>query len=283
MPMIQVPTAHHATINLYYEDYGSGQPIVLIHGWPLTHRAWEGQVQHLVESGYRVISYDRRGFGQSDKPWEGYDYDTLSADLKGLIDTLELEDAIIAGFSMGGGEVARYFGQFGAHKVSSAMLISAATPFMLKTDDNPNGVDMSVLDGMRENVMNDRFAFIASWREAFMSYENNKGTISQEFLDFLWNQTLPALPKAMHDCITAFGETDFREDLSKIDVPVLVVHGTDDQICTAEACAQESMKHLKHGKLELIDRAPHGLNVTHKDELNELMTGFLEQKLNMAS
>lgn len=283
MPMIQVPSAHHSTINLYYEDYGSGQPIVLIHGWPLTHRAWEGQVQHLVESGYRVISYDRRGFGQSDKPWDGYDYDTLSADLKGLLDTLELEDAIIAGFSMGGGEVARYLGQFGAHRVSSAMLISAVTPFMLKTDDNPNGIEKSELDGFRNSVTHDRHALIGGWREAFIDYANNKDKVSPEFLDFLSHQAAAALPKAMHDCIIAFGETDFREDLQKIDIPVLVVHGKADQICPAAICAEATMEHLKHGQLELIEGAPHGLNVTHKQELNQLMTGFLNQKLKMAS
>ncbi len=275
MSIIAVKTVEDKSINLFYEDYGSGRPVILIHGWPLTHRAWEPQMEALVSAGYRVIAYDRRGFGQSDKPWSGYDYDTLAADLKGLIEALDLNDAVIAGFSMGGGEVARYLGQYSAHRLSAAMLISAVTPYMLKTDDNPQGVPMKIFDDMRKNVKQDRFAFIAKWQKDFTNYSKNKDTVSEAFLDYLWQQTLAASPKAMHDCITSFGETDFRDDVKKIELPLLIVHGEDDQICPIEVCGERTAKLAPHAQFKIIKKAPHGLNITHKDQLNTEMLTFL--------
>lgn len=280
MPTVAVPTVNapensNNKITLNYEDYGTGQPIILIHGWPLHHAAWEAQYAALVDAGYRVIAYDRRGFGNSDKPWDGYDYDTLATDLKGLIDTLSLDNAVIAGFSMGGGEVARYISKFGTDKLAGAMLISAVTPFMIKTDDNPDGLEKSVFAEMQEGVTEDRFAFIADWRKNFMNYQDNKETVSQEMLDFLWLMTTFATPKAMLDCITAFGTTDFRDDMKRFDVPTLIVHGADDQICPIDICGKKAADLIPEAQFEIIDGAPHGLNITHKQKLNDIMTGFL--------
>jgi len=281
MPLISVPTKDNQTISLYVEDYGKGDPIILIHGWPLTHRAWEGQVAHLVEQGYRVISYDRRGFGQSDKPWSGYDYDTLAADLQGIITELNLSNVTLAGFSMGGGEVARYIGNYGTDTLSAAMLISAVTPFMLKTDDNPNGVDKSVFEGMIEGVKADRFAFIAEWSKNFMNYDDFEEGISDAFMDFLWQQTTFAAPQAMIGCIKAFGETDFRDDLKKFDIPTLIIHGGNDKICPAEICGEAAANYVPHATLEILKNAPHGLNVTHRNEVNERIASFKKEPMKM--
>ena len=280
MPSIAVPSVNtidntNSKITLNYEDYGSGQPIVLIHGWPLHHASWEAHYAALVEAGYRVIAYDRRGFGNSDKPWDGYDYDTLATDLKGLIDTLDLTNVVIAGFSMGGGEVARYIGKFGTEKLAGAMLISAVTPFMLKTDDNPDGLEKDVFTEMQNGVTKDRFAFFTDFQKNFVNYEDNKETVSQEMLDFLWLMTTFATPKAMLDCITAFGTTDFRDDLKGFNIPTLIVHGADDQICPIDVCGKKAAELLPDARFEIIDGAPHGLNITHKQKLNDIMTNFL--------
>ncbi len=260
---------------LYYEDYSYGDPIILIHGWPLTHKAWEPQVEALVEAGYRVISYDRKGFGQSCKPWEGYDYDSLASDLKCLIDKLELKNVTLAGFSMGGGEVARYIGKYGTDNISKAVLISAVTPFMLNTDDNPEGLDKEVFDDMKDGVRNDRFEFISNWQKDFMSYKDNKDKVSEEFLDFLFHQTLFATPKAMIDCIESFATTDFREDLKKFDIPTLVIHGGSDQICPSEICGKRVSEFAPQVDLKIIDDAPHGLNITHTKIVNKELVNFL--------
>ncbi len=261
--------------HLFYEEYGSGDPVILIHGWPLTHRAWESQLDALIESGHRVITYDRRGFGQSSKPYGGYDYDTLAGDLNSLITSLNLSNVTIVGFSMGGGEVARYIGKFGTKKLKSAVLISAVTPFIKKTSDNPQGVDAGIFEEMKAGVRKDRFDFIANWRENYMSYDANKDTVSEKYLDFLWLQASAALPKAMLDCITSFSNTDFRDDLKKCDVPLLVIHGTDDRICSAEVCGKRVPEFAPNAQLELIDGGPHGLTFTHSDQVNTLLTQFL--------
>lgn len=263
-------------IRLYYQDYGEGQPIILIHGWPLSHKMWEYQVPVLVEAGYRVITYDRRGFGESDRPWNGYDYDTMAGDLKDLIHHLELSEVVLAGFSMGGGEVARYIGIFGTAKISKAILISAVTPFMLKTDDNPEGVDQSVFEGMKENIKKDRTRFMKAFGKGFVNYEENKEKISTAQVEFNWNIACHASPKATLDCVDAFGTTDFREDCKKFNIPTLIVHGDADNIVPIEVSGERAKEFISDATYNVIHNAPHGLMMTHSAELNQMLLDFLK-------
>ncbi len=277
MPFLKIEG--QKTVSLYFEDYGQGKPIILIHGWPLSHRMWEYQVPALVNAGYRVISYDRRGFGDSDKPWDGYDYDTMSADLQALIGALELQGVTLVGFSMGGGEVARYIGQFGSGRLSKAVFVSAVTPFMLKTDDNPTGVDQSVFDAFKQNVKTDRIGFLEGFNKMFVNHDKGVGPdgtpVSEAALGYTLNIASYASPKATLDCITAFGETDFRQDMTKIDVPTMFVHGDADQIVPLEVSAEEAHKLVEGSRLQVFEGAPHGLMFTHADKLNELLLEFL--------
>ncbi len=278
MPFLKIEGQE--TVSLYFEDYGQGKPVVLIHGWPLSHRMWEYQVPALVGAGYRVISYDRRGFGDSDKPWDGYDYDTMTADLQALMGALELSDATLVGFSMGGGEVARYFGQFGSERVAKAVFVSAVTPYMLKTDDNPTGIDQSVFDEFKQNVKTDRVTFLEGFNKLFVNHgkgvEPNGTPVSDAALAYTQTIAAFASPKATLDCITAFGETDFRQDMTKVDVPTLFVHGDADQIVPLEVSAQEAHKLVAGSRLEILEGAPHGLMFTHTDKLNSLLLAFLQ-------
>ncbi|GHC19832.1 arylesterase [Kushneria pakistanensis] len=264
-------------IDLYYQDCGQGPTVVLIHGWPLSHRMWEYQINALTEAGYRCIAYDRRGFGESEKPWQGYDYDTLADDLAGLLEHLDINDATLVGFSMGGGEVARYLGRHGSKRVRGAVLVGAVTPYMLKTDDNPEGVDQSIFDDMLANVKKDRPGFLGSFGKLFVNHEGQAPTLSDELLTY--NQSIAsfASPRATQECIKAFGFTDFRQDLEKFDVPTLVIHGDDDQIVPLAASGQRSADMIKNARLEIVKDGPHGLNFTHAQELNELLIKFLEQ------
>ncbi len=277
MPLIQVATEKDYPVNLYFQDSGEGKPVVLIHGWPLSHRMWEYQVNALTEAGYRCIAYDRRGFGDSDKPYSGYDYDTMSNDLRELMNALDLNDVTLAGFSMGGGEVARYFGQFGSERVSKAMLISAVTPYMLQTDNNPDGVPQDAFDEFMQNVKTDRIAFLDGFGKQFVNFDDLGGDrVSEDLVHY--NKTIAsfASPKATQDCITAFGTTDFRPDMEKITVPTLVVHGDADQIVPIDASGKQAAEMISDSRLEVIEGAPHGLNYTHTEKLNELMLDFLK-------
>lgn len=263
-------------IKLAYSDYGSGQPVILIHGWPLNRIMWEYQVDALVNSGYRVISYDRRGFGQSSKPWNGYDYDSLAKDLKDIIETLKLEDVILVGFSMGGGEVARFIGNYGTASLAKAVLVSAVTPFMLKTDDN-DAVEASVFEGMKEGIKKDRPQFFKDFGKNFYNYDSLKGEkISEAMLQLTWNLAMQASKKGTLDCIDSFGKTDFREDCKKFDIPTLIVHGDEDQIVPFEASAKKAKVLIPKAQLEVIKNAPHGLMVTHHEEFNSLLMEFLK-------
>ena len=276
MPYVKVGTEKEMPINLYFEDYGEGKPVVLIHGWPLSHRMWEYQIDALTEAGYRVIAYDRRGFGNSDKPWNGYDYDTLSNDLKELLEALDLQDVTLVGFSMGGGEVARYFGQFGDERVAKAMLISAVTPYMLKTDDNPDGVPQETFDEFMQNVSQDRIAFLGGFGKQFVNFDKGGEPVSEDLLHYAKTIASFASPRATKRCITAFGETDFRPDMEKITVPTLVVHGDADQIVPIDVSAKQAHEMIEDSRLEVIEGAPHGLNFTHTEKLNDLMIEFLK-------
>lgn len=262
--------------DIYFEDSGGqGQPVVLIHGWPLSHRMWEGQVNALTAAGYRCVSYDRRGFGQSGNATGGYDYDTFAADLRDLLTTLDLNDAVLAGFSMGGGEVARYFGRYGAQRVAKAMLIAAVPPFLLKTGDNPQGVDGSVFDGMLDAVTRDRIGFLDNFVKLFFNHEPGSPTVSDDVIAYNKSIAWPASPLGTQQCIVAFGRTDFRADMAKITVPLLVVHGDKDQIVPIDASGKRAAQTVKGSRLEVIRGAPHGLNVTHAEELNRVMLDFL--------
>ena len=277
MAYANIVDSSNNVIDLYYQDCGEGPAVVLIHGWPLSHRMWEYQINALTEAGYRCIAYDRRGFGDSEKPWQGYDYDTLADDLAGLLEHLDIREATLVGFSMGGGEVARYLGRHGSKRVSRAVLIGAVTPYMLKTEDNPEGVDQSIFDDMLANVKADRPGFLGGFGKLFVNHEGSAPTLSDELLAY--NQSIAnfASPRATQECIKAFGFTDFRQDLESIDVPTLVIHGDDDQIVPLAASGQRSSDMIKNARLEVVKDGPHGLNFTHAQELNTLLIDFLKK------
>ncbi len=263
------------SIKLYYEDYGKGKPVILIHAWPLSHRMWDKQVSRLVEAGYRVIAYDRRGFGQSSKPYSGYNYNTLAKDLKDLISELKLKEVTLVGFSMGGGEVARYIGKYGTSNVKKAILVGAVTPFLLKTDDNDNAVEPSVFESMKDAIASDRPAFFEGFGKNFVSYEDLTDRVSLEQIRLNWNIAMEASRKATLDCIDAFGFTDFRKDLKKFDIPTLVIHGDNDRIVPIEVSGIKAMDYLKHSELKVIENGSHGLSFTHAEELSQAIIDFL--------
>jgi peroxiredoxin len=260
---------------IYYEDMGRGRPVVLIHGWPLSGRMWEGQVNALLDSGYRCVTYDRRGFGNSGRPGGGFEYDTFSSDLRDVVTALDLQNAMLVGFSMGGGEVARYLGRYGDDRVSRAMLVAAVPPFLAKTPDNPDGVDPSVFDAMIAGVKRDRIGFLSEFLRGFFNWEPGKSVPGEEAIAYAKSIAWVASPLATQQCITAFGTTDFRRDLAKIRIPVLVVHGDADRIVPLELSARKAAAAIAGSRLEVIPGAPHGLTATHGDELNRLILGFL--------
>lgn len=274
--MPYITTTATPSTRIFYEDLGTGSPIVLIHGWPLSHRMWEGQVNALLAAGYRCIAYDRRGFGDSGRPGGGYDYDTFASDLNDLLTSLELNDVTLAGFSMGGGEVARYIGRYGTSRIRKAMLIGAVPPFLLKTADNPEGVDGSVFDEMLAGVTADRIGFLESFMPKFFNWKPGSGTPSDDVVAFSKSLAWPASPIGTQQCIVAFGHTDFRNDLSSFDVPTVVIHGDKDQIVPLEVSGERAAKAIAGAKLVVIEGAPHGLNATHGEELNAAMLDFLK-------
>lgn len=273
--MPYVKTTGAPATEIYYQDRGQGQPVVLIHGWPLSHRMWEAQINSVTEAGYRCVAYDRRGFGESGKPAGGYDYDTFASDLNDLMTQLDLRDAVLAGFSMGGGEVARYLGRYGSQRVSRAMLLGAVPPFLLKTADNPAGVDKTLFDGMLDAVRKDRIAFLEQFFPNFYNYESGSKGVSADLIPFSKWIAWGASPLGTQQCIVAFGTTDFRKDLKKITVPTLVVHGDSDRIVPFDVSGKRSHEMIKGSRLEVLKGAPHGFAATHAQQLNELMLDFL--------
>ena len=263
---------------IYYKDWGAGQPVVFSHGWPLNADSWEAQMVVLAASGYRCIAHDRRGHGRSSQPWTGNDMDTYADDLAKLIETLDLKSAILIGFSAGGGEVARYIGRHGTTRVAKAALISAVPPLMLKTAANPGGLPMTVFDGLRRSSLADRSQFYRDLASGPFFGANRPGAkVSQGMIDSFWLQGMQAGHKNTLDCIKAFSETDFTADLKKFDVPTLIVHGDDDQIVPIGAAALGSSKLVRNATLKIYAGAPHGLAYTHRDQLNADLLAFLKK------
>lgn len=275
MPYITVGKENSGNVDLYYEDHGDGRPVVLIHGWPLSSASWEKQLPALLEAGFRVIAYDRRGFGLSAKPATGYEYDKLAADLDQILTKLDLHDVALVGFSMGGGEVARYLGKFGSERVSKTVFMSAITPALLKGPDNEEGVDADVFEGMRQALVADRPAFLTKFFKDFYNLDKNLGrSISEDAVRASWNVASLSSPIAAVQCVTAWGE-DFREDVKSIDVPTLVVHGTADRIVPIDASANRMPELIRDCKLVTVEGAPHGLSWTHAEEANRALLEFL--------
>ena len=261
---------------IYYKDWGSGQPIVFSHGWPLTADDWDAQMLFFGQRGYRVIAHDRRGHGRSGQTCDGNEMDTYADDLAVLFEVLDLKNATMIGHSTGGGEVARYLGRHGSKRVSQAVLVGAVPPLMLKTDKNPGGLPLSVFDGFRAAVANNRSQFYKEVPLPFYGFNRPGAKISQGVCDKWWLQGMTGGVKAHYDCIKAFSETDFTEDLKKIDIPVLVMHGDDDQIVPIGTSALMSVKLLKKGTLKVYSGFPHGMATTHADEINQDLLSFIE-------
>jgi pimeloyl-ACP methyl ester carboxylesterase len=277
MPLITVGQENSGSIDLYYQDHGSGKPVVLIHGWPLSGRSWEKQVPALLGAGHRVVTYDRRGFGDSSKPTSGYDYDTLAEDLHSLVTGLDLRDVTLVGFSMGGGEVARYLARYGSERVRKAVLVAAIPPFLLKTADNPTGVDAGVFEGIKQAIAADRPAFLSKFLADFYNVDVLGGKrISDEVVRLSWSIAASASPIGTLQCVSAW-LTDFRSDLARIDVPTLVIHGDSDRIVPLGASGDPTHRAVRGSRLVVIEGGPHGLNWTHADQLNRELLSFIGQ------
>jgi non-heme chloroperoxidase len=275
LPYITVGKENSGNIDLYYEDHGSGKPIVLIHGYPLSGASWEKQIAVLLAAGHRVITYDRRGFGRSSQPVIGYNYDSFAEDLHKIVTQLELRDFALAGFSMGGGEVARYLGKYGSKGVSKAVLIGAVPPFLLKTPDNPEGVDLSVFDGIQKAVAADRYAFFTEFFKNFYNTDLLLGKrVSEEAVRSSWNVAAGASPTASLACVATWHE-DFRKDLTHVDVPTLVMHGDADRIVPISASGLRTAKLIKGARLVVVKDGPHCITWTHADEVNRELINFL--------
>ena len=276
MNYITVGTEKGHPIKIYYKDWGEGQPIVFSHGWPLSADAWEDQMLFLAARGYRCIAHDRRGHGRSSQPWNGNDMDTYADDLAALVEALDLKDVIHVGHSTGGGEVVRYMGRHGTRRVAKAVLIGAVPPLMLKIPSNPGGLPMEVFDQIRAGVLADRSQFFKDLTMPFYGFNREGAKVSQGLRDSFWLQGMMAGFKAVYDCIKAFSETDFTEDLKKIDVPTLIMHGDDDQIVPIADSALLSSKLVRDAELKVYPGLPQGMCSTHKDRINADLLAFIK-------
>jgi non-heme chloroperoxidase len=275
MPRVEVGTENSAAIELHYEDHGSGRPVVLIHGYPLDGNSWEKQERELLAKGHRVISYDRRGFGRSSRPTVGYDYDTFAADLNALLDHVAVDDVVLVGFSMGTGEVTRYLGTYGSARVRKAALLGVIPPFLLKTDDNPDGVDGQVFEGIKAAIVKDRYAYFKDFFDNFYNVDKlGPDRIGDEALHASFNVAAGSSPYATYACVDTW-LTDFRADLPKIDVPTLVMHGTEDRILPYDATAKRLPGLIADLELVTIEGGPHNIAWTHSEDVNKALLGFL--------
>jgi len=261
---------------LYYKDWGAGQPILFSHGWPLSADMWEYQMLFFASRGYRVIAFDRRGFGRSSQPWEGYDYDTFADDIGELIEKLDLKKVVLAGFSMGGGDVVRYIARKGSARVAKLALISAVTPLFMKTPDHPEGVDKTVFDGIRAGLAADRPQFLDDFSTVFYGTNREGAKVSQGVFKQTLQIALQASIKGTIDCVTAFSETDFRPDMKKIDVPTLVIHGDDDQVVPIAATGKLAARMIPGSQFKVYAGAPHATCFTHKDQVNADLLAFIQ-------
>ena len=277
MPFITNKTAKEQ-VDIFYEDYGSGQPVILIHGWPLSRKSWEQQVWKIVEEGFRCIAYDRRGFGTSSSPWGEYDYSALAGDLNAIIEELDLKDAIIVGFSMGGGEVVRYLTDYGSSRIAKAALISSIIALVKQKSDNPDGVPEDALNGIIVALQKDRVGFLKEFSKGFYNYDENKGErVSEAQLDYDFTIASFASPRATIQTALSWMHTDFRSELKNVTVPTLIVHGDADATVPIETSAKQAAEGIKYSTYEVVKGAPHGLNVTHPDELNKILISFLKK------
>ena len=276
MSKITVGQENSAPIELYYEDHGAGKPVVLIHGWPLSGASWEKQVSALLGAGHRVITYDRRGFGKSSQPGTGYDYDTFAQDLDKIMTRLDLRNAALVGFSMGGGEVARYLGAYGSDRVSKAVFISAIPPYLLKAADNPDGVDGTVFEGIKKALVADRPAFLSEFLKNFYNLDELGGKrISNQAVHLSWMVAAGASPRGTLECVSAWG-TDFRKDLAGIKVPTLVIHGDGDRILPIAATGTRIREEITGSRFVVVAGGPHGLLWTHAGNVNSALLKFLK-------
>lgn len=262
-------------IRIAYSDYGKGKPVILLHGWPLSREMWEYQLEDLVNAGLRVIKYDRRGFGKSSKPWDGYDYDSLAEDLNAIIDQLNLREVTLVGFSMGGGEVARYIGRYGSDRIAKVVFISSVTPFLVKTSDNPDGVDESVFADMMEQLQKDRLSFLDDFGKKFFGVNVISHPVSTPLLEYYRMLASFASARSTKQCAMSFAQTDFREDIKRIDVPTLIIHGDADKTVPIEASSHRTAAMIPGSQYLVYEGAPHGLFYTHHKQLNQDLVTFI--------
>ncbi len=278
MPYVKVGEENSHSVELYYKDWGAGQPVVFSHGWPLSADAWESQMVFFASNGYRAIAHDRRGHGRSSQPSGGNDMDTYADDLAVLMDTLGVRDAVLVGHSTGGGEVTRYIGRHGTSRVAAAVLVDAVPPLLLKTPANPGGLPIEVFDALRTGIAADRAQFFMDFTAPFYGANRPGSKVSEGVRDAFWLQAMLGGHKNVLECIKAFSETDFTDDLKKFDVPTLIIHGEDDQIVPIDTGGRRSAKIVKNATLKTYPGAPHGVADTHKDQLNEDLLAFAKER-----
>jgi non-heme chloroperoxidase len=277
MPFITSKFNPAEPVNIYYEDWGKGQPIVLIHGWPVSHEMWEYQMTELPSRGFRCIAYDRRGFGRSDKPWSGYDYGSLAGDLKALLEALDLKDVILVGFSMAGGELVRYCSQYGCDRIGKLVLLSSIAPYLLKTDDNTEGVPQEMFDDIASEIRKDRPAFLSGFGKQFFGVNWTNHAVSPEVLDWMQVLALNGSLRTTLECLRSFSETDLRKEMKSITVPTLIIHGDSDKTVPIKTSGEQAARLLPGAIFKVYEGAPHGLFITNKDELTADLEMFIKE------